>query len=112
MRLIQLSVAFFGAAGESLGTTEVQTYGIRYADASGISPVPKWLARTVAHQAEIPSDSAAVEWCEIPAKAKRAKATLVYYFVDPEYLPSLTKRQVDLSAHRPVVMARAEKNLL
>jgi hypothetical protein len=106
MRVIRLTVSFFGAAGESLGTTEVQTYGIRYADAKGVTPVPKWLAHTIAHQAEVAADSAAVEWCEIPVKAKRAQASLVYYFIDPAYLPSLTKRKVDLSAHQPVVMAR------
>ena len=111
MRVIDLSVSFFGAAGESLTTTEVETYGIRYADAKGRTPVPKWLARTIVHQAEIPSDSAAVAWCGIPPKAKRAEASLVYHFIDPAYLPSLKKRQVDLSSHRPVVMARATAKL-
>jgi hypothetical protein len=107
MRVIDLSVSFYAASGESLGATEVQTYGIRYADAQGVTPVPKWLARTVAHRAEIPSGGAATEWCDIPAKAKRAEARLVYYFIDPAYVPSLEARHVDLSTHQPVVLARA-----
>ena len=65
-------------------------------------------ARTVAHRAEIPSDGAAVEWCDIPENARRARAKLVYYFIDPAYVPSLLGRKVDLSTHQPVVMARAE----
>jgi cytochrome c554/c'-like protein len=111
MRVIGLSVSFYGAAGESLGTTDVQTYGIRYADAKGVTPVPKWLAKTVAHQAEIPSQGTATEWCDIPAKAKRAEAKLVYYPFDPAYLPSLAARRVDLSARQPVVMARSSAKL-
>ncbi len=107
MRLIDLTVTFFGAAGESLSTDDVQTYGIRYADAKGKSPVPKWLAQTIEHRAEIPYSGGAVEWCDIPARAKRAEARLVYHFIDPAYLPSLKQRQVDLTAHRPVLMARA-----
>jgi hypothetical protein len=107
MRLIKLSVSFYGAKGESLSAADVQTYGIRYADAKGRTPVPKWLARSVAHQAEIPSSGSAVESCSIPAKARRAEATLVYYYIDPAYLPALGKRKVDLSDHKPVVLARA-----
>ena len=111
MRVITLSVAFFGAAGESLAGNVVETYGIRYADAKGASPVPKWLAKTIVHQAEIPADEDAVAWCDIPAKAKRAAATLLYHYIDPAYLPSLKQRQVDLTAHQPVVMARAATKL-
>ena len=111
MRVITLTVSFFGAAGESLAATTVETFGIRYADAKGATPVPKWLAKTVVHQAEIPSDKDAVLWCDIPAKAKRADATLLYHYIDPAYLPSLKRRQVDLSAHQPVVMARAATKL-
>jgi hypothetical protein len=109
MRVIGLSVSFYAAGGESLATADVQTYGIRYADAKGATPVPKWLASTIAHQAEIPSDGAATEWCDVPARAKRAEARLVYYFIDPAYLPSL--QNVDLSTHQPVVMARASARL-
>jgi len=109
MRLIDLSVSFYAAGGESLASAEVQTYGIRYADAKGATPVPKWLAQTVAHQAEIPSDGAATEWCDVPAKAARAEAKLVYYSIDPAYLPLL--RNVDLSARQPIVMARASAKL-
>jgi len=111
MRLIQLSVAFFGLSGDSIQGEDVQTYGIRYADAKGKSPVPKWLARTIVHRAEIPSDSAAVEWCDIPARAKRAEARLVYYFIDPAYLGSMNQQHVDLTGHLPVVMARATAKL-
>ena len=111
MRLIQLSVAFFGLSGDSIQSEDVQTYGIRYADATGKTPVPKWLARTIVHRAEIPSDSAAVEWCDIPSRAKRAEARLIYYFIDPAYLPSLNQRHVDLTGHQPVVMARATAKL-
>jgi hypothetical protein len=111
MRVITLGVSFFGAAAESLGAIVVETYGIRYADAKGATPVPKWLAKTVVHQAEIPSDQDAVAWCDIPAKAKKATATLLYHYIDPAYLPSLKRRQVDLSAHQPVVMARAATKL-
>ena len=111
MRVIDLTVSFFGAAGESLSTEDVQTYGIRYADAKGKTPVPKWLAKTIAHRAEIPYDGAAVEWCDIPPHAKRAEARLVYHFIDPAYLPSLKQRQVDLTAHQPVLMARAAAKL-
>ena len=107
MRVIALAVTFYGARGESLATADVQTYGIRYADAKGITPVPKWLARTVAHQAEIPSHGSVVETCAIPSGAKRAEARLVYHSIDPEYLPSLAKRQVDLKSRQPVVLARA-----
>jgi len=111
MRLIQLTVAFFGLSGDSIQGEDVQTYGIRYADAKGNSPVPKWLARTIVHRAEIPSDSAAVEWCDIPARAKRAEARLVYYFIDPAYLGSMNRQHVDLAGHLPVVMARATAKL-
>ena len=111
MREIALSVTFFGAAGESLSSASVQTYGIQYADAKGATPVPKWLAAKVVRQVEIPPEGTAVEWCDIPPKARRAAAFLVYHFIDPAYLPALKQRQVDLSAHQPVVMARAETKL-
>jgi nitrate/TMAO reductase-like tetraheme cytochrome c subunit len=107
MRVIILSVTFRGAAGESLSSAEAATYGIRYADAQGKSPVPKWLARKIVSQDEITSASTEIAWCDIPPKAKRADARLVYYFIDPAYVPSLKKRGVDLGAHQPVVMARA-----
>ena len=111
MRVIALTVSFYGAGGESLATADVQTYGIRYADATGATPVPKWLAKTIAHQAEIRADGAATEWCDVPAKARKAEARLVYYFIDPAYLPSLRERQVDLSTHQPVLLARAGAKL-
>jgi len=107
MRAIALSVSFYGAKGDSLGSTDVEIYGIRYADQNGRSPVPKWLAATVAHQKEIPTSGSITETCGILPGAKRAVARLTYYSIDPAYLPALAKRQVDLSDHRPVVMARA-----
>jgi hypothetical protein len=111
MRVIALSVSFFGVAGESLSTASVQTYGIQYADAKGATPVPKWLAAEVVRQEEIPPEGTVVEWCEIPPKAKKARAMLVYHFIDPAYLPSLKQRHVDLTGHQPVVLARAEMKL-
>jgi len=111
MRIIRLTVSFYGISGALIDSSEVETFGIRYADAQGKTPVPKWLAKTVAHRAEIPSDGEQVEWCDIPSKAKRAEARLVYYFIDPAYLPALQSRSVDLSAHQPVVMARATSKL-
>ena len=111
MRVIALTVSFYGAGGESLTTADVQNYGIRYADATGATPVPKWLAKSIAHQAEIPADGSATEWCDVPAKARKAEARLVYYFIDPAYVPSLRQRQVDLSTHQPVVLARAGAKL-
>jgi len=111
MRVIALSVSFFGGAGESLSTTSVQTYGIQYADAKGKTPVPKWLAAKVARQTEIPPEGTVVEWCQIPPKAKKARAILVYHFIDPAYVPALKQRQVDLTGHQPVVLARAETKL-
>lgn len=111
MRVIALSVSFFGAKGESLGSTDVETYGIRYADAKGQSPVPKWLAATVSHQKEIPTTGSITETCGLLPGTKRAVARLTYYSIDPAYLPALAKRQVDLSDHRPVLMARASASV-
>lgn len=111
MRVIDLAVSFFDAKGESLGATVAQTYGIRYADAKGMTPVPKWLASAVAHQAEIPSSGSAVEICAIPEGSRRAEARLIYYSIDPAYVPSLSARRVDLRDHQPVVMARATVTL-
>ena len=70
MRVIDLAVSFFGAKGESLGLDRVQTYGIRYADAKGVTPVPKWLASTVAHprsSAFTASRRAGERWVRLPA---------------------------------------------
>jgi len=49
--------------------------------------------------------------CATSPAAKRAETTLTYYFIDPAYLPALSKRQVDLKDHQPVVLARAVTKL-
>ncbi len=107
MRVVALTVTFYDAAGNTLSSLPVETYGTEFADDKGATPVPKWLAKRVARQNEIPPDSSKVEWCDIPAKAARAEAVLTYHFIQAAYLPALTQRQVDLSAHQPVVLARA-----
>jgi len=111
MRVITLTVRFEGAARDSIAGQTLQTYGIRYADARGATPVPKWLAARVTSDREIPPDSTVVEWCPIPPKAKRAVATLTYHFIDPAYVQALRARRVDLSSHQPFVLARAERKL-
>jgi nitrate/TMAO reductase-like tetraheme cytochrome c subunit len=107
MRAITLDVIYRDAAGAEVSRVPVQTFDTEFADASGKSPVPKWLARKVARSYEIVAGEPRTEWAEIPAGAKRAEAVLTYRFILPAYLPSLEKRQVDLSRHAPVVMARA-----
>ena len=71
----------------------------------------KWLARSVVRSVEIPADEPRVEWADIPPGAKRAEAILTYHFLFPAYIPALEARQVDLSDHRPKVLARAEATL-
>jgi hypothetical protein len=107
MRSIALDVTFFDAAGTKLSTVPVQTYGTEFADEKGKSPVPKWLAKKVARLNEIPADGSKDEWCDVPAKAKKAEATLTYHYIHPAYWAALSQKQVDLSKHQPVVMARA-----
>ena len=107
MRSIALDVTFFDAAGAKLSSVPVQSYGTEFADEKGKSPVPKWLAKKVARMNEIPADGSKEEWCDVPAKAKRADATLTYHFINPAYWAALNQKQVDLTKHQPVVMARA-----
>ena len=111
MRSIALDVVFQDASGSPLQTVPVDTYGIVYADEQGRSPVPKWLAKTVTRMNEIPVSEPKIETCDVPPGAKKAEARLTYRFISPEYLPSLKQRQVDLSAHEPVVIARATVSL-
>jgi hypothetical protein len=35
----------------------------------------------------------------------------VYHVIDPAYLPALERRRIDLTAHQPVLMARASAKL-
>ena len=107
MRMVALDVTFYDAAGAAMKSVPVQTFGIFYADEKGNSPVPKWRAKTLARIDEIPSGGARVERCAVPPGAKRAEATLTYHFVNPAYAADLSRRQVDLTRHQPVVMARA-----
>jgi len=108
MRAITLEVAYTNAAGAELSRALVQTYDTEFADASGKSPVPKWLAKSVARSNEIPADAAKVEWAAIPAGAKSAEAILTYHFLLPAYRDALVAKKVDLTGHDPVVMARAK----
>jgi len=111
MRSIALDVVFQDASGSTLKTVPVETYGIVYADEQGRSPVPKWLAKSVARMNEIPVSEPKIETCDVPRGAKTAEARLTYRFIDPAYLPSLNRRQVDLSGHQPVLIARAAVTL-
>lgn len=106
MRSIALAVIFIDGVGATLSTVPVQSYGTEFADPKGKSPVPKWLAKKVARLNEIPPDGSKEEWCDVPAKAKKAEATLTYHFIHPAYLATLNQRQVDLSRHQPVILAR------
>ena len=111
MRSITLDVVYRNAAGAEVSRVPVQVYDTEFADASGKSPVPKWLARKVARSNELIEGESRVEWVDIPAGAKRAEAALTYRFILPAYLPSLEKRKVDLTGHDPVTMAKTEVKL-
>jgi len=111
MRAVTLDVVYRNAAGDELKRVPVQVYDTEFADASGKSPVPKWLARKVARSNELVAGEPHVEWADIPAGAKRAEAILTYQFILPAYRPSLEKRNVDLSGHAPVTMAKTEVKL-
>jgi hypothetical protein len=106
-RWITLDVIYRNASGKEIARVPVQGYGTEYADSTGKSPVPKWHAKTIARTAEIPADEPRVEWSDIPPGAKRAEAMLTYHFLHPSYVPALEARKVDLSRHRPRVLARA-----
>lgn len=105
-RWITLEVVYTNAAGKEIARVPVQGYGTEYADSAGKSPVPKWHAKKIVRSAEIPADDPRVEWADIPAGADRAEVTLIYHFLHPSYVPSLEARKVDLSRHRPRVLAR------
>jgi hypothetical protein len=106
MRAITLEVIYQDGAGKVLAQVPVQSYGTEFADASGKSPVPKWLAKKVARWNEIPADEPKVEWSEVPPGAKKAEAVLTYHFILPAYRAALVAKQVDLTGRNPVVMAR------
>ena len=107
MRAMTLEMVYQDGAGKELARVPVQTYDTEFADASGKSPVPKWLAKKVARSNEIPANEPKVEWSEIPAGAKKAEAILTYHFLLPAYRAALVARKVDLTGRDPVVMARA-----
>jgi len=111
MRAITLEVAYKNAAGAEVSRALVQTYDTEFADAAGKSPVPKWLAKSVAKSNEIPADAAKVEWAAIPAGAKSAEAILTYHFILPAYWDALVAKKVDLTGREPQVMARATVTL-
>ena len=106
MRAITLEVVYQDGAGKELARILVQTYDTEFADASGKSPVPKWLAKKVARSNEIPADEAKIEWSEIPPGAKKVEAVLTYHFLLPAYRAALVAKKVDLTGRDPVVMAR------
>lgn len=111
MRAVTLEVIWRDAAGKELSRSTVQTYGTEFADSTGKSPVPKWLAASVARSREIPADSSLTEWADIPAGAARAEAVLTYQPLLPIYRERLAARRVDLTGRDPVVLARAEISL-
>ena len=111
MRAITLEVVYTDGAGKEMSRARVQTYDTEFADASGKSPVPKWLAKKVARTNEIGPDEPKVEFAEIPAGAAAAEAILTYHFLLPAYREALTAKKVDLSGRDPVVMARAKVEL-
>jgi Zn-finger protein len=107
-RAITLEVVYKASSGGEISRVLVQTCGTVFADSAGRSPVPKWLARSVASQSEIPTDEPKVEWANIPAGARKAEAVLTYHFLLPAFMKNLESRGVDLSGHKPRVIARAE----
>ncbi len=106
MRMIALNVIFYDGSGAAIQSVSVDTYGIFYADEQGQSPVPKWQAKSLARMNEISSSEPRVATCDVPPDAKKAEATLTYHFINPAYWEALSRRQVDLSRHQPVVMTR------
>ena len=111
MRSVTLDVVYRHAAGGEITRVPVQIYDTEFADASGKSPVPKWLARKVARSNELVAGEPHVELADIPAGAKQAEAILTDRFILPAYLPSLEKRKVDLTGLEPVTIAKAEVKL-
>jgi hypothetical protein len=105
-RWITLEVIYTDASGKEIARVPVQGYGAVFADSAGRSPVPKWRAKKVVQSSEIPADEPRVEWSDIPGGARRAEAVLTYHFLHPAYVPALEARKVDLSRHRPRVLAR------
>jgi hypothetical protein len=111
MRAIMLEAVFTDAAGKEISRAPVATYGAEFADSTGRSPVPKWLAASVARSREIPADSAVVEWADVPAGARRVSAVLTYQPLAPAFRARLEAAGVALAGRDPVVLARAEAAL-
>ena len=111
MRSITLEVSWLDAAGKELSRATVDSYGTEFADSTGKSPVPKWLAASVKRANEIPADTPVVEWADLVPGAKRAEAILTYQPILPTYRAALVARQVDLTGRDPVVLARTAVKL-
>ena len=106
MRTITLDVVFTNAAGAEVKRMQAERFGTEFADAKGVSPVPKWMGRSVARATEIGPDSSRVVLCDVPPGATRAEAILTYHAIHPAYRAMLAKRGVNLSGRAPVVLAR------
>ena len=106
MRTITLDVVFTNAAGVEVKKMQAERFGTEFADAKGVSPVPKWMGQSVARATEIGPDSSRVVLCDVPPGATRAEAILTYHAIHPAYRAMLSKRGVDLSGRAPVVLAR------
>jgi hypothetical protein len=111
MRSITLEVSWLDAAGKELSRTTVDSYGTEFADSTGKSPVPKWLAASVKRTNEIPADSSVEEWADPVPGAKSAEAILTYQPILPAYRAALVAKQVDLTGRDPVVLARTTVKL-
>lgn len=111
MRTITLDVVFTNAAGAEVKKLQAERFGTEFADAKGVSPVPKWMGQSVARATEIGPDSSRVVLCDVPPGATRAEATLTYHAIHPAYRAMLAKRGVDLSGRAPVVLARTTVDL-
>jgi hypothetical protein len=107
MRIVTLDVTFRSAGGAELLRTRAERFGVEFADAGGSSPVPKWMARSVARSSSIPADSSRVVWCDLPPGAKSAEAVLTYHAIHPAYRARLEAQGVDLSGRAPIALARA-----
>jgi hypothetical protein len=106
MRTITLDVVFTNATGLEVKKVQAERFGTEFADAKGVSPVPKWAGRSVARSTDIGPDSSRVVFCDIPAGATRAEAILTYHSIHPAYRAMLARHKVDLSGRAPVVLAR------
>jgi hypothetical protein len=111
MRTIALVVVFLDKAGAVVSRLAAERFGVEFSAADGSFPAFKWNAHAVARSTAIPPDSTHVVWCDVPAGAGSAEATLTYHAIHPAYRPILEARGVDLSGRAPYVMARAKVSL-